>query len=535
MIGLVFIIDMTPKTLSLLLALVSTFPAAAAIHGRAVRVAASNVDVFFSFDSFGGVLPGDHVVLKGAVRRASVAPAGTDSVDVTVTIEVPAAMSNITAGGEQWHCSIQSTTVTCTTALFANRNSELLNLGFDVPSSTDGGRYDIKATLQTSLPNIYPFTSTQATVSIPRTFTVTTVNDFGAGSLRDALLGANEHCTDPGLGCLIRFAGPMTIEPASPLPAITGCNVFLDGGIAQRESLDVERPVEISGAKAGFANGLEVRTPCSTTIRGLTVNRFAANGIVVAQPIQANQVIIESCFIGTDTTATAARPNGMRGIAFETPQSNAQIYNNTISGNRYSGIAIWAASYVLIMPNRIGLGRDSRPLGNGASGVYVDGGQATIFATIAYNHDFGVGVGPHAKHVYAPADNLFANGVQDVDWGLDGMTPADPTGRMPPVPVLIDATYDPGKGVTTIRGVLPAEGRRNGLYTVRLFKQTPAGTQALFPQVQQPFSGTADAPFTLTFPIDLRGSSIAGQSGFLIDADTFPTDTSELSAPIVVR
>ncbi|MEA2338615.1 MAG: large repetitive protein [Thermoanaerobaculia bacterium] len=522
-------------SLSLLLALAFVFPAAAAVHSRAVGPAASDVDVFFSFRAVPGVLPGGHVALTGAVSRAFVAPAGTDSVDATVTIDVPPAMSNITAGGEQWHCSIQSTTVTCTTALFANRNSELLNLGFDVPSSTDGGRYDIKATLATSLPNIYPFTSTQATVSIPRTFTVNTANDFGAGSLRDALLGANEHCDDPALGCQINFAGPMTIEPASPLPAITGCNVFLDGGVAQRASLDIERPVEISGAKAGFANGLEVRTPCATTIRGLTVNRFAANGIVVAQPLQANQVTIDSCFIGTDTTASAARPNGMRGIAFETPQSNAQIYNNTISGNRYSGIAIWAGSYVLIMSNRIGLGRDSRPLGNGASGVYVDGGQATIFSTIAYNHDFGVGIGPHAVHVDAPGDDLFANGVQDVDWGLDGMTPTDPTGRMPPVPVLIDATYDPGKGVTTIRGVLPAEGRKNGLYTVRLFRQTPTGTQALWPQFQQPVSGTVDVPFTLTFPSDLRGSAIAAQSGFQIFADEFPSDTSELSRPLVVR
>jgi parallel beta-helix repeat protein len=528
---------MTPKTLSLslLLALAFSFPAAAADHARAVRPTASNVDVFFSFYSSPVVLPGGHVVTSGAVGRAFFAPAGTDSVDVTVTIQMPAAASNITAAGEQWHCSTQSTTVTCFTALFANRNSELLNLSFDVSSSIEPGAYDIKATLQTSLPNIYPTNSSQTTFYIPRVFTVTTTDDFGAGSLRDALTQANQRC-DGSIGCTINFAGPMTIEPTSPLPAITGCNVFLDGGVAQRASLDVERPVEISGAKAGFANGLEVRTRCGATIRGLTVNRFAANGIVLAQPVQAIQVTIESCFIGTDTTATVARPNGMRGIALETPQSYAQIYNNTISGNRYSGIAIWAASYVFIMSNRIGLGRDSRPLGNGASGVYVDGGQATIFSTIAYNHDFGVGVGPHAKDVDAPADGLFANGVQDFDWGLDGMTLSEPTSRMPPTPVLIDATYDPARDLTTVRGVIPAEGRRNGLYRVALYKRTATGTKGLLPQLQpQSISGTADAPFTLNVTGDLRGSTIAGQSGFLIFADDFPTDTSELSAPLVVQ
>jgi len=536
MIASVFLIDMTPKTLSLslLLALLFTFPAAAAVHDRAVRVAASNVDVYFSFDSVPGALPGGHVTLTGAVRRASVAPAGTGSVDATVTIEVPAAMSNITASGEQWHCSIQSTTVTCTTALFADRNSELLHIDFDVPASTEGGRYDIKATLTTSLPNVYPFPSTQATVSIPRTFTVTTAADFGAGSLRDAIQSANERCNDSGVGCVINFAGPMTIEPMSPLPAITGCNILLNGGVDYRASLDLERPVEISGVKAGFANGLEVRSRCSTTIQGLTVNRFAANGIVLAPPVPAS-VNVQSCFIGTDTTASAARPNGMRGIAIETPQTSATIFNNIVSGNRYSGIAVWAASSVSLTSNRIGLGRDSRPLGNGASGVYVDGGEAHIFSTIAYNHDFGVGVGPHAAHVDAMADNFFANGVQDVDWGLDGRTLTDPTSRMPPVPVLIDSSYDAARNLTTIRGVLPAEGRKNGWYTVRLFKRTASGSTSLGVGFEDRITATGDVPFTVNVIGDLRGSTIVGQSGFLIFSDSFPTDTSELSAPLVVQ
>lgn len=528
---------MTLRTLSLslLLAFAFVFPAAAAVHGRAVRIAASNVDVYFSFNWVPGVLPGEHVVIEGAVRRASVAPAGTDSVDATVTIEVPAAMSNITAGGEQWHCSIQSTTVTCTTALFANRNSELLQLGFDVPTSTEGGRYDIKATLTTSLPNVYPFPTAQATVSIPRVFTVTTADDFGAGSLRDTIQRANERCNDPGVGCLINFAGPMTIEPMSPLPAITGCNIALNGGVDYRTSLDIERPVEISGVKAGFANGLEVRSPCSTTIQGLTVNRFGANGIVLALPVQGATVSVLGCFIGTDTTATAARPNGMRGIAIETALTNAIITNNTISGNRYSGIAVWAASSVSITSNRIGLGRDLRPLGNGASGVYVDGGEAHIFSTIAYNHDFGVGVGPHARHVDAMADNFFANGVQDVDWGLDGTTPTDPTSRMPPVPVLIDSSYDAARNITTIRGVLPAEGRKNGWYTVRLFKRTPAGSTSVGVGYEDRITATGDVPFTVNVIGDLRGSTIVSQSGFLLFSDSFPTDTSELSAPLVVQ
>src|SRR5262245_37533699 len=64
------------------------------------------------------------------------------------------------------------------------------------------------------------------------TFTVTTTNDTGAGSLREAILSANANGTD--VVDIIQFAitnppaGVRTITPATQLPNIT-TPVILDG------------------------------------------------------------------------------------------------------------------------------------------------------------------------------------------------------------------------------------------------------------------------------------------------------------------
>ncbi|HXH41028.1 MAG TPA: right-handed parallel beta-helix repeat-containing protein, partial [Thermoanaerobaculia bacterium] len=358
--------------------------------------------------------------------------------------------------------------------------------------------------------------------------------------LRDTIARVNESC-DHTISCKVAFAGPMKIEPGSQLPAISGCALVIDGGVASGASQDLERPVEIAGTKAGFVNGLELRSRCGVTVRGLTINGFGANGLVLAAPKQPfplgqETLTVEGCFIGTDTNALEARPNGMRGISIESPDTVASVNNSTISGNRYSGIAVWSADRFGIGDCRIGLGRGLRPLGNGASGVFVNGGRATIGSQIAYNHDFGVAVGRDAGHAVTLPEGLFANGVLDYDWGLDGPTRTDPAGRMPPVPALIDASYDPVHNATTVHGVLPAEGRRVGgyQYSVRLFEVTSHGYVALQPQTNLP-APSGDLPFTMSVTGDLRGQAIVGQTFFYEFADGPPLDSSELSAPLAVH
>ena len=519
---------MTPKTLSLALlaSLFAALPTAAAVS---------------IFPSAGGssapVLPGSRVVWTIGVYRAI--PSSPEATGVSLTIPLPDVMTNVSAAGDGWTCSTTSSLVVCNASLAAAANSTPLRLAFDTPSSADGGRFSTVATLGSSVPNTHPNTSAQIVVNVYRTFTVTTADDFGAGSLRDAITRANERC-DNSVSCLMTFAGPMTIEPQSTLPSVTACDLTIDGGLAQGTSQDVEHPVEISGVKAGVANGLELRSWCGVRLRGVTVNGFAANGIVLAtgqapKPVRET-LFVEDCFIGTDTKASQARPNGMRGISLETPATVASIRNSTISGNRYSGVAVWAAALVDIGGCRIGAGRDLRPLGNGASGVFINSGRVSINGTVAYNHDFGVAVGPDAGDVNAGMDGLFANGGLDYDWGLDGAN-RDRFGHMPPVPELIDAAYDPARNMTIIRGVFPALGRRTGsfLYTIRIFALAAGHYVAQWSQTNFFALASGDQPFTMSVSGDLRGRSLVGQSFFYQWADLPPYDSSEVSLPVVAH
>jgi hypothetical protein len=505
--------------------------------------AAASVDYFLAVNSPGTVFdPGARARITAFV--VPVSGRANDPTQATVTIPLPPGSTNITAPGQfgGWACSVDSSTVTCTTFLAATPPYPGIVVDFNVPASLEGVAFRGKATLATSVTDDVPANnSAGVSVTVYRILQVTTADDFGAGSLRDTIGRANAECN--AIACKVTFAGPMTIEPTSALPAITACGVLvIDGGIARGTSLDVPRPVEVSGAKAGFANGIEIRTYCEVTLRGVTINGFGANGIVLAEPKapppQGQQpIVVEECFIGTDTTATEARPNGMRGISVETPFTNAAILNSTISGNRYSGIAVWAAQTIRISDCRIGAGRQGKPLGNGASGVYVDGGDAAIDGggAIAYNRDFGVGVGPHASNVHVQMQNLFANAVQDLDWGLDGPTHVDPSGRMPPSPVLLAAVYDASRNITTVYGVVPRP--ENPPFTrflqVLILEKTASG----YKQRANAFAPTlppGDAPFTVTVSGDMRGRTLVGQTDSYAYLDFPPFDTSELSEPLEV-
>lgn len=65
---------------------------------------------------------------------------------------------------------------------------------------------------------------------------VTNLNDSGPGSLRQAILDANDEEANPGLDVIdlsaFNGASPVTIQPLSPLPPITS-PVYMDGPISE--------------------------------------------------------------------------------------------------------------------------------------------------------------------------------------------------------------------------------------------------------------------------------------------------------------
>ena len=131
----------------------------------------------------------------------------------------------------------------------------------------------------------------------------------------------------------IRFAIPddptipgpdvKTISPTSQLPAITD-NVTIDGytqeGAEPNDAItnanNAVLKVELSGLRPNgsrlAASGLAV-SEAGTTIKGLVINRFGGDGIVIDAP----EAKIVGNFIGTNAASTADLGNGGDGVRIE--------------------------------------------------------------------------------------------------------------------------------------------------------------------------------------------------------------------------
>ena len=102
-------------------------------------------------------------------------------------------------------------------------------------------------------------------------FTVTTTADAGPGSLREAILAANAQAGLDSILFAIPGAGPHTISPLSPLPALTGPTVI--NGTSQPGYAGTPL-IEIEGSSAGGgAIGLPIQGGASS-VRALAINRF---------------------------------------------------------------------------------------------------------------------------------------------------------------------------------------------------------------------------------------------------------------------
>ena len=222
----------------------------------------------------------------------------------------------------------------------------------------------------------------------PATFTVTTVADAAAGSLRDAIAQAN---TTPGPDT-IAFAIPgssddvHTIHLLSPLPAIAEA-LTIDGysqpGARPNSNFEpiadnAHLLIALDGAGAGAgANGLILATGAST-VTGLVIHRFAGSGIVIGAGAGGSKVA--GCFIGTDATGTAALPNLGDGItifggAHNVIGGSGSPETNVISGNAGYGIALSAgAHHHLVNVNMIGTDATGTvAVGNQAGGILLTG------------------------------------------------------------------------------------------------------------------------------------------------------------------
>jgi hypothetical protein len=163
------------------------------------------------------------------------------------------------------------------------------------------------------------------------TATVTTTNDSGFGSLRDAITMVDNNQANA-----ITFSignGLQTINLLSALPPLTH-TVTID---ASTQPGYAGAPlIELNGSGiSGTANGLEFQIDTST-VKGLVINNFSGSGILIANS-SADNTTIKNCYIGTNAAGTLAAPNG-DGIKI-VGASNTTIggTTNTIASNTISG------------------------------------------------------------------------------------------------------------------------------------------------------------------------------------------------------
>jgi hypothetical protein len=183
----------------------------------------------------------------------------------------------------------------------------------------------------------------------PATFTVTSNQNGGTGSLREAISLAN---STPGADIIdfnIAGTGVQTIALRAALPAITE-SVIIDG--TTQPGFATTPIIQLNGAPSKNANGLVVAAGADgSIIRGLVINRFDLHGI----RLESDGNLVETNFIGTNPAGTAALGNGGSGIAILGDSSGNTIgglggsdtaaggAQNVISGNKGHGILLKGA------------------------------------------------------------------------------------------------------------------------------------------------------------------------------------------------
>jgi parallel beta-helix repeat protein len=222
------------------------------------------------------------------------------------------------------------------------------------------------------------------------TFIVVNAHDSGDGSLRQAIIHANEHPgpdeivfhipkADPGYRS---SDGVWTIRPLTDLPSITDHGLMIDGAtqtafIGTRSNPDGPE-IELDGSLTPNSFGLNIKGN-GTLIYDMIINRFSNGAGIFMEGVNGGR--ISGCYIGTDAKGMARASNN-NGIVIGNHSNFVDVMPredkfNIISGNPVAGISISNfCSHNKIEGNRIGVNRTGQDtLGNGTGhgygGIYI--------------------------------------------------------------------------------------------------------------------------------------------------------------------
>ncbi|MDI1283032.1 MAG: right-handed parallel beta-helix repeat-containing protein [Reyranella sp.] len=273
-------------------------------------------------------------------------------------------------------------------------------------------------------------------------FTVTNLNDSGAGSLRAAILDAN--ATAAGVVNTISFTVAGTITLSSDLPALTAIAGIFAGNTATGNAPTVGIDFNGNGGLA-FAAG-----SAGSQLVGLSLGNAGGNGIT----LNAGNILLNNNYIGLALDGTALGNSG-DGVFVSAASSgnligvNPQaatlagngdpatgVVSNVISANGGNGITLQGSDDNTIVSNRIGTSVDgTSALANGSNGIHLTGGADgnTIGGTITGNDASGDPNNPTGNKgdasaiviVAPPLGNLVSGNAGDgirIDSGSTGNT-----------------------------------------------------------------------------------------------------------------
>ena len=276
-------------------------------------------------------------------------------------------------------------------------------------------------------------------------------NTGGADNIHFNIAGAGPHSIAVGAGGFVDITEAVTIDGTTE-PDFAGTPI-----------------IELNGTSAGSSSGLTIAA-ANTTVKGLVINRFSGNGIV----LNADTATIQGNYIGTNVAGTSALANTDDGIDLN-GSSGHQIGGtsageaNIIAGNAAHGINIGgASSSVVIEGNFIGTDRGGTiNLGNASQGIFVDssagnhrvgGTTAGTGNTIAFNGGRGIRLSSSTGNAFLRNDihsntgigiDIDSGGVDTNDVG-DGDSGAN---NVQNFPALTTATTD-GVSAVDIAGTL---------------------------------------------------------------------------------
>ena len=346
-----------------------------------------------------------------------------------------------------------------------------------------------------------------------------------------------------------------TIRPASPLPFIYQ-PVTIDGytqpGARPNTAAvgtNARLRIEVDGTNAANNHvGLEIRVS-DTVVRGLVINRFDAGIIVFGATV--DDVHIAGCFLGTDPSGTAARPNafGLVVLAPFTLVGGADpAARNLIAGNTGVGVDLGsenAAYRSRVQGNLIGTDRTgAAPLPNGdgvrvLSYITLVGGDSAAEANVvAFNRGDGVVVLNPGLGNRILGNSIFANRGEGIDLGLDGPMPNDPgdddagPNYLQNTPRLTAATRS--GTTTTVTGRLNSTPDRT--FVIQFFANPAGGDEGKTFLGQ--LSVTTNATGNASYVFRPEQKVAVGQAVTATATDptrlSFDGNTSEFSAPRLV-